>query len=189
MLAGLMIFPIVFAYGLDPAQGPGLIFVTLSTAFGSMPGGAWIGSLFFVLVFLAALTSSLSMLEVTVCRLEEIRGSSRAKMASALGFAIFLFGLLTVFSFNIMEDVRPLKFIGRFADMTTFDLIDYLVTNVMMPIGGLCYAIFIGWLMSREMTKKALGLNDGLLFRSWRFLIRYVVPLAVLVIFITNLSA
>ena len=189
LLAGLMIFPIVFAYGLDPAQGPGLIFVTLSTAFGNMPGGAWIGSLFFVLVFFAALTSSLSMMEVTVSRLEEIKGSSRAKMASALGFAIFLVGLLTVFSFNVLEDVRPLGFIGHFADMSIFELIDYLVTNVLMPIGGLCYAIFIGWLLSRDMTMQALGLQDGLVFRSWRFLIRYVVPIVVLVIFITNLSS
>lgn len=189
LLAGLMIFPIVFAYGLDPAQGPGLIFVTLSTAFGAMPGGAWIGAVFFILIFLAALTSSLSMLEVTVCRLEEVRGSSRAKMASALGFAIFIFGLLTVFSFNVLEDVRPLGFIDRFADMNFFDVIDYLVTNVFMPVGGMCYAIFIGWLLSKEMTMNALGLHDGLLYQSWRFLIRYVVPLAVLVIFLTNLSA
>lgn len=189
LLAGLMIFPIVFAYGLDPAQGPGLIFVTLSTAFGAMPGGAWIGTVFFVLIFLAALTSSLSMLEVTVCRLEEVKGSSRAKMASALGFAIFLFGLLTVFSFNVLEDVRPLGFIDRFADMTFFEVIDYLVTNVFMPVGGMCYAIFIGWLLSREMTMEALGLRDGVLYKTWRFLIRYIVPLAVLVIFITNLSA
>jgi NSS family neurotransmitter:Na+ symporter len=189
LLAGLMIFPIVFAYGLDPAQGPGLIFVTLSTAFGNMPGGAWIGSLFFVLVFFAALTSSLSMMEVTVSRLEEIKGSSRAKMASALGFAIFLVGLLTVFSFNVLKDVRPLGFIGHFADMSIFALIDYLVTNVLMPIGGMCYAIFIGWFLTREMTMQALGLQDGLVYRSWRFLIRYVVPLTVLVIFITNLSS
>ena len=188
ILAGLMIFPIVFAYGLDPAQGPGLIFVTLSTAFGSMPGGAWIGAVFFVLVFLAALTSSLSMLEVSVCRLEEIRGSSRSKMSAALGIAIFLFGLLTVFSFNYLEDIRPLGFIDKFADMTAFDLIDYMVTNIMMPIGGLCYAVFIGWWLSRDMTLQSLGLQDGILYRSWRFLIRYVVPVAVLAIFVTNLA-
>ncbi len=101
LLAGLMIFPIVFAHGLDPAQGPGLIFVTLSTAFGSMPGGAFIGAIFFVLVFLAALSSSLSMLEVSICKLVEKEGRSRSKMAMALGSAIFLFGFLTVWSFNL----------------------------------------------------------------------------------------
>jgi NSS family neurotransmitter:Na+ symporter len=189
LLAGLVIFPIVFAYGLDPAQGPGLIFVTLSTAFGSMPGGAWIGAIFFVLIFLAALSSSIAMLEVAVCRLEEIKGSSRPKMSMMLGSAIFVFGLLTIFSFNVMEDTRPLGFIGRFADMTTFDLIDYVVTNIMMPIGGLFYALFLGWWLSRDMTLQALGLRDGILYRTWRFLIRFVVPVAVLAIFIFNLSA
>lgn len=188
LLAGLMIFPIVFAYDLDPAQGPGLIFVTLSTAFASMPGGTVIGAVFFALVFLAALTSSLSMLEVSVCRLEEIRGSSRAKMAAGLGSAIFLFGLVTVFSFNILESARPLGFIDRFAGMNAFALIDFLVTNIMMPIGGMLYAYFVGWLLSRDMVMQALGLQDGVLFRSWRFLIRYVVPLAVLAIFISNLA-
>ena len=188
LLAGLMIFPIVFAYGLDPAQGPGLIFVTLSTAFASMPGGAFIGAFFFTLIFLAALTSSLSMLEVSVCRLEEIRGASRGKMAVTLGTAIFFFGFLTVFSFNLLEDVRPLGFIERFANMTAFDLIDYLVTNVMLPIGGLLYAVFIGWFLTKDMTLETLGMQDGPLYKTWRFLMRFAVPLAVIAIFVTNLT-
>jgi NSS family neurotransmitter:Na+ symporter len=102
LLAGLMIF------------GPGLIFVTLSTAFGSMPGGTFIGTIFFVLVFLAALSSALSMLEVSICRLVEGKGRSRSKMAVALGSAIFLFGFLTVWSFNLLEDAsaRRCKTVG-----------------------------------------------------------------------------
>lgn len=187
LLAGLMIFPIVFAHGLDPAQGPGLIFVTLSAAFGSMPGGAWIGSIFFVLVFFAALSSSLSMLEVTICRLVERKGTSRLKMSILLGVAIFLFGFLTVWSFNIFEDARPLGFIERFSDMNLFGLLDFLITNVLMPIGALLYSIFIGWWLSRDMTMQALGLQDALLFRTWRFLMRYVAPAAILAIFIANL--
>jgi len=187
LLAGLMIFPIVFAYGLDPAQGPGLIFVTLSTAFGSMPGGAFIGSIFFILVFLAALSSSLSMLEVSICRLVERKGSSRSKMAIILGFAIFLFGFITVWSFNIFEDARPLGFIERFSDMNPFGLLDFLITNVLMPIGALLYSVFIGWWLSKDMTMHALGLQDGWLFRGWRFLMRYVAPVAILAIFVFNL--
>ena len=187
LLAGLMIFPIVFANGLDPAQGPGLIFVTLSTAFGSMPGGAFIGAVFFALVFLAALSSALSMLEVSICRLVEGKGRSRSKMAVALGSAIFLFGFLTVWSFNLLEDARPLGFIGRFSDMTPFDLIDFIVTSVMLPVGAMLYAVFIGWWLSKDMTMQALGLQDGFLFRTWRFLIRYVAPAAILAIFVSNL--
>ncbi len=187
LLAGLMIFPFVFAYDLDPAQGPGLIFVTLSAAFGNMPGGVFIGTIFFVLVFLAALSSSLSMLEVSICRLIEGEGRSRSKMAVALGSAIFLFGFLTVWSFNVLEDARPLGFIERFSDMSPFGLIDFIITNVLMPVGAMLYAVFIGWWLSKDMTMQALGLQDGLLFRGWRFLMRYVVPAAILAIFVSNL--
>jgi NSS family neurotransmitter:Na+ symporter len=187
LLAGLMIFPIVFAYNLDPAQGPGLIFVTLSTAFANMPAGSLIGAVFFTLIFLAALTSSLSMLETSVSRLEEIKGSSRPKMAMALGSAIFLFGFLTVFSFNYLADVHPLGFMKMFENKTVFDLIDFLTLNIIMPLGGLTYAIFVGWWLTKEMKMETLGLQDALLFKSWHFLIRYVVPIAVVVIFISNL--
>jgi len=187
LLAGLMIFPIVFAYGLDPAQGPGLIFVTLSTAFSNMPAGSFIGAVFFSLIFLAALTSSISMLETSVSRLEEIEGSSRPQMAMLLGSAIFLFGILTVLSFNTLADVYPLGFIKMFENKTAFDLIDFLTLNILMPLGGLTYAVFVGWWLTKEMAMETLGLKDQLLFKTWRFLIRYVVPIAVIAIFISNL--
>ena len=187
LLAGLMIFPIVFAYDLDPAQGPGLIFVTLSTAFGSMPGGAFIGTVFFILVFFAALSSSISMLEVCVSRFVEGEDRSRRKTAVITGIAIFFVGFLTLLSFNVLENVRPLGFIGRFSGMTPFDLLDFLITNVLMPMGAMAYAIFIGWFLSRDMTLQALGLQDTALFRFWRFLMRYVVPLVILAIFLSNL--
>jgi len=184
LLAGVMIFPIVFAYGLDPAEGPGLIFVTLSTAFGNMPGGAFIGCTFFVLVFLAALTSALSMLEVQISRLEENEGANRAKMAIVLGSAIFLFGILTVLSFNTLSDVRPLAGIEMFSERNIFELIVYLAANVLMPIGALLYAVFVGWWLSKEITMDALGLNDGFVYKSWRFLIRYLAPIAIALIFV-----
>jgi NSS family neurotransmitter:Na+ symporter len=188
LLAGLMIFPIVFQYGLDPAQGPGLIFVTLSTAFGNMPGGAIIGSIFFVLVFLAALTSSLSMLEVSICRLVEGQNRSRPKMAIGLGFAIFLFGFVTVWSFNLLEDARPLGFIDRFSEMNPFNLIDFTVNNVFLPLGALLYSIFIGWRLTKEMTMESLNVGDGWPLRIFRFLMRYFAPVAILILFVTNLS-
>lgn len=187
LLAGLMIFPIVFAFDLDPAEGPGLLFVTLSTAFGSMPGGTFIGTVFFVLVFFAALTSALSMLEVSICRLVERKGASRAKLAWQLGFAIFLFGSLMALSFNRLADVKPLAMFEPFANSTIFDLVVYAVTNVVMPLGALFYAIFIGWVLSRETTLQAIGIEDGVIYNTWRVLIRYLAPIAIGVIFITNL--
>ena len=187
LLAGLMIFPIVFAFGLDPAEGPGLLFVTLSTAFGSMPGGTIIGTVFFVLVFFAALTSALSMLEVSICRLVERKGASRAKMSVLLGSAIFLFGSVAALSFNYLADFKPLAMFEPFANSTIFDLIVYAVTNVVMPLGALFYAIFIGWVLSREITLKGMDIEDGLIYKTWRMLIRYLAPVAIAVIFITNL--
>lgn len=187
LIAGLMIFPIVFAYGLDPSEGPGLIFVTLSTAFGNMPGGAFIGAVFFLLVFLAALTSALSMLEVQICRLAEPEGRSRTTVSILLGTAIFLFGILTVLSSNVLADVRLLGGIERFSDATVYDLIDFLVTNIMLPLGGLLYAVFVGWVLSREATLRGLGLRDGPAYTAWRFLVRYLAPFVIGLIFVTNL--
>ena len=186
LLAGLMIFPIVFAHDLDPTQGPGLIFVTLSTAFGNMPGGAIIGAVFFTLVFVAALSSSLSMLEVCVSRFAESDSISRPKAAVMAGIAIFFVGFITLGSFNVMEDVRLLGSIERFANMTPFDLLDFAITNVLMPVGAMLYAIFIGWFLTSDLVLTALSIPDGRLFQSWRFLMRYVVPIAILAIFVSN---
>lgn len=189
LLSGLMIFPMVFAYGLDPGEGPGLIFVTLSTAFGQMPGGAFIGAVFFTLVFLAALSSSLSMLEVCVSRFSESDTVSRPKASILTGIAIFFVGFITLGSFNFMEDVRLLGSIERFANMTPFDLLDFLITNVLMPTGAMLYAIFIGWFLTNDLTMSVLRIEDGVAFRTWRFLMRYVVPIAILAIFVFNLTA
>ncbi len=189
LLSGLMIFPIVFAYGLDPTQGAGLIFVTLSTAFGTMPGGALIGAAFFILVFLAALSSSLSMLEVCVSRFAEKEGVSREKAAVLAGIAIFFVGFITLGSFNVMEDVRPLGSFLRFREMSPFEVLDFAITNVLMPTGAMLYAIFIGWFLTSDLAAKVLGLRGGALFHVWRFLMRYVVPLGILAIFVSNLTA
>ena len=189
LLAGLMIFPIVFANDLDPTQGPGLIFVTLSTAFGNMPGGAVIGAVFFTLVFLAALSSSLSMLEVCVSRFSESDSMSRSTAAVLAGITIFFVGFITLGSFNVIEDVRLLPSIPQFADMTPFDLLDYAITNVLMPVGAMLYAIFIGWFLTSDLVLRALAIPDGMLFRSWRFLMRFVVPIAIMGIFVSNFTS
>ncbi|MEO0974720.1 MAG: sodium-dependent transporter, partial [Pseudomonadota bacterium] len=115
LLAGLAIFPIVFQYGINPAQGPELIFVALSTAFGQMAGGSIVGAVFFLLVFVAALTSAIGMLELMTSRAEETPGLSRTAMAPVIAAGAFVFGLLTVFSFNLLGNFHPLDFIPRFA--------------------------------------------------------------------------
>ena len=187
LLAGLAIFPLVFANNLDPGGGPGLIFVTLSTAFAKMPGGALIGSAFFLMLIFAALTSSISMLETMTARFIEIKGMTRTKVAVMIGSGTFLAGLVTVFSFSSWENVYLLDWIPAFAGKTPFDLIDYVVTNIMMPLGGMLYALFAGWWLSKETSIYEMDIGEGALFKLWLLLVRIVAPLAVAAVFVFNL--
>ena len=187
LLAGLAIFPIVFAYGLDPTEGAGLLFVTLSTAFAQMPGGSIIGAAFFLMLIFAALTSLISMLETMTARANEVRGVSRTTAATLIGTASFLFGIVTILSFSGWSDVRLLGGFETFASMNPFDLIVYLVQRVIMPIAGVLYAVFVGWWLPRSQALEEIGLEDGAVFKLWMLLVRVVAPLAVAVVFVFNL--
>ncbi len=188
LLAGLAIFPIVFANGMEPGAGPGLIFQTLPLAFGNIPGGSFFGALFFILLVFAAWTSGISLLEPLVEWLEEHRGISRLTSAVAGGLAVWLLGLVTVFSLNVWSDFTPLGMFASFEGKTLFDLLDYLTANIMLPLTGLLVAIFTGWVMSRSSTREELGLENGYGFWLWRTLVRYVAPVGVLIVFVYNLS-
>lgn len=179
LLSGLAIFPIVFANGLDPAEGPGLLFVTLPIAFGQMPAGALFGAMFFLLVLVSALTSSIAILEPIVSWAEEHRWLRRGPAAVIAGAAAWLVGLATVFSFNLWAGWFPLGRFERFRESTVFDLIDYLTSNLLLPLGGVLIALFVGWALSAETTREELGLGDSRVFRTWRFTLRYVTPIAV----------
>ncbi len=188
MMAGLIVFPLVFANGLDPAEGPGLVFVSLPLAFGHMPAGSFFAAFFFVLLFFAAITSSISMLEPIVAWARErfgIRRQVSAMLAGALAWAI---GIATVLSFNVWSDVHPLQAFDTFADKTVFDLLDYFVSNVLLPLSAMLLALFAGWLMSSESVREELGWRDGPMFALWRWAARLVAPLAVALVFVTNLA-
>ena len=187
LLAGLAIFPVVFASGLAPNSGPGLIFVTMPVAFGQMPAGILFGTLFFLLLCFAAITTGIGMLEPVVSWLEEHQGMKRSTMAIVTGVACWAVGLASVLSFNIWSEVYPLSFIPAFAEKTVFDLLDFIIANILIVIGGLLIAIFAGWAMSRASTVDELGLGDGKVYKIWRFLIRYIAPLALLGVFMSNL--
>ncbi|NKF22616.1 sodium-dependent transporter [Solimonas marina] len=189
LVSGLSIFPLVFQYGLEPAQGPGLIFVTLPVAFAQMPGGAVFGALLFMLLSFAALTATIVMLETIVAFLEEYSTRSRPLLAWLTGLALWLAGMLTVFSFNRWQGVHPLRWIGLSSDKTFFDVLDYLTSNLMMPLGGLLVALMAGWALSRDVVCRELRLGNGPAFRLWYVSVRYVVPVAVLVIFISIQSS
>lgn len=184
LLAGLAIFPIVFAAGLDPAGGPGLTFVVLPVAFGGMAGGSFFATLFFILFFFAAVTSSIAMLEPVVSWLEEHQGFQRFKVACFSGSAVWLIGLASVFSFNIWQDFKPLSIIPVFKDRNIFQILDFLIANLMLPANALLIALFAGWIISHKILYQELGFQDQWRFRGWLIPVRYVAPVALTATFI-----
>ncbi|MGB0665169.1 MAG: sodium-dependent transporter [Pontibacterium sp.] len=187
LLAGLAIFPLVFANGLEAGAGPGLIFQTLPLAFGQMTGGVLFGTIFFILLSIAAITSAISLLEPITSWIEENMSLSRMMAASISGFLIWALGLLTVVSLNVWSDVHPLGMFERFEGKTFFDLFDFATTNLMMPLGGLAIAIFFGWFMSKSAGQEQLGLGNGFAYKLFMFVLRFITPAAVLVVFLYNL--
>ncbi len=181
LLAGLVIFPLVFANGLDPASGPGLIFQTLPLAFGAMPGGPIVAAIFFLLLTCAAWTSAISLIEPPVAWLMESRGLSRPVAALLVGGTIWALGFGTVLSFNVWSDFR-------FWRGTYFDNLDFVTSNIMLPLSGLAIIIFGGWVMARISTADELDPSAGPWYRLWRFLARYVSPVAVALIFLNAIG-
>ena len=180
LLAGLMIFPLVFGNSLDPGSGPGLIFRTLPTAFADMPGGTVFGAMFFVLLAFAAVTSLIAIIEPIVRFAEGKWNMKRRNGVLVFGMLAWAIGLLTVFSFNIWADVHPLGHFKAFEGKTAFDLIDYFTANLMMPLGGILMALFVGWLVKPSVLAEDLSFGGRLLANAWLWMIRVVVPLAIL---------
>lgn len=179
ILVGLVIFPLVLSYGLEPAEGPGLVFVTLPIAFGQMPAGAIFGALFFFLMSIAAITSSIGMLEPPVSYLVEHRGFRRAPATIGLGSLIWLCGIPALMSFNRLSEFRPIA--GR----NVFDLMDFFTANLVIPVGGFLLAVYAGWVLSGDALRDELGLTDSPWFPRLRFLLRYVAPVAIALVFVT----
>ena len=190
LLAGLAIFPIIFAHSLEPSGGPGLVFMTLPIVFGSVTGGAILGSFFFLLLSFAALTSALCMLEAPASYLVDQWRWQRRWATLAVGGLVWTLGLLCVFSFSLLSEVRPLGGIAYFASMTFFDLFDFVVTRVLSPVIGACIALFVGWVVTRKISADELDVDGGQLsYRLWLFSVRYLVPMVLLVLCYTLLTS
>jgi len=181
LLVGLVIFPLVLSYGLEPGEGPGLVFVTLPIAFGQMPAGAFFGALFFALMSIAAVTSAIGMLEPQVSWLVERTSMRRAAVALAVGAFVWICGLPVLLSFNRLADFRPIA--GR----NTFELMDFFTANLVIPLGGFLIAVFSGWALSSDSLRDELGLEDAGWFEGLRFILRYVAPVAIAFVFATAL--
>ncbi|MFQ3334286.1 MAG: NSS family neurotransmitter:Na+ symporter [Woeseiaceae bacterium] len=182
LLAGLAIFPIVFANDLNPGEGPSLIFITLPIAFGSMPGGHLIGILFFILLIFAAFTSTMGMLEPIVAWLEEKYPGKRRILSIIAGFAIWLFALGSILSFSTMADIKPLAFLN--IDRNFFGIIDFTVANLLLPINALLIAAFSGWVIKDSVLKEQFSKDTSNWRIYWRFTNRFIAPIAIGIVLI-----
>ena len=180
LLAGLAIFPIVISFGISPeGGGPGLIFTSLPLAFEAMPGGIVYGLAFFALLFVAAWTSSISLLEPATAYMVE-RGRSRRSAALMMAGLCWALGLVTVFSFNIWSHVRML-------DRDLMGLIELVANDIMLPLGGLLIALFAGWVLKDSILREQLAGMPAWGFTVWRWLLRVLCPLLVLAVLLNAL--
>jgi NSS family neurotransmitter:Na+ symporter len=183
IIAGLAIMPAVFAFGIEPGQGPGLVFVTVPGILMQLPLGALFATIFFAILAVAALTSAISLLEVmTAFMTEEFRLHRRAGVA--VSFAIV--AVLGVLASLSMNPTLKLDLFGKNA----FDLMDYVSSNILLPTGGLLIVLFAGWKLAPADLRDELTAGGGMrpwLYRTTRFLLRYIVPVGILAIFLSNL--
>ncbi|WP_299234118.1 sodium-dependent transporter [uncultured Halomonas sp.] len=179
LLAGMAIFPIVFANGLSPGEGPGLIFVTLPLAFGNMAWGTILGLAFFLLLTFAALTSAISLLEPTVELLEERTPLSRVAATLVAGVAVWVLGIAALMSFNVWDEFLILG-------LNVFDFLDTLTSKFMLPLTGLGAILFVAWRLDRDSVINELGLSAGQA-QVWQVVSRVVAPIGVVVVFVYGL--
>lgn len=181
LLAGLVIFPAVFNNGLDPAAGAGLIFQTLPVAFAQMPGGYLFSVLFFLILSVAGITSMVGLVESVTAWLEDRFGLSRHHSAVLVVGSIAVFSILSILSYNVLAE---LNLGGRNFN----DTLDYFSNQILLPLGGLLIACFAGWAMNKEASRDELHSLNATTYELWHFLIRFVVPPAVAIIFVMGIS-
>lgn len=183
VLAGLAIFPIVFAYGIEPGDYKEVVFRALPIAFANMPLGGLVGFLFFLLFGFAAITSTVGLLEVSVSWMVERRKWSRMASAFILTAIFWVVGILSVLSFNVLSKFHPLEAFAYFKTMTFLDLFDFLVSHILLGVGGFLFALFAGWKLSKKLTEMEIGFSSRTSYRWWLITVRYIAPLVILALF------
>lgn len=181
LLAGLAIFPAVFSFGFEPAEGPGLLFVVLPAVFDKMPFGAFFLFIFLLLFLFATFTSAFSMLEIIVAAITKGSRTKRNKVTWLTGILIFIVGIPAALSYGVLSDFTIF-------DKTVFDLSDYLVSNILMPIGALLISIFVAFKVPKKILLEEISAgsnsNGKKLFAIWFLIIKYVAPIAIIIVFL-----
>ncbi|MCH2273998.1 sodium-dependent transporter [Thalassospira sp.] len=183
VMAGLLILPAVFAFGFDPSAGPGLTFITLPAVFAHMPMGSVFAFMFFLLLGIAALTSAVSILEVVVAYFVDDRGISRKSASIVVGVIIFLLGIPSSLSLGIM---------GEFTifGLGFFDLMDYISSKLLLPIGGLFISLFVGWIVW-DKAKEDIAAHNSVVpgwINAWGIIVKFIAPLAIAFILLKGLG-
>ena len=187
MLAGFVIFPLVFAFGLAPSEGAGLIFQTLPLAFGQMAGGQFFGAVFFLLLIVAALSSCLGGAEAVVSWVDERWQVPRKKGVLYFVGTIWLIGITTILSLGEWSDFYPLSFVPALAEETIFDLLEWFAANILLLIGAALTSIFFGWLVPKKTKLDGMGISDGRFYAFANTMMRYVIPPVLLVALVLGL--
>jgi neurotransmitter:Na+ symporter, NSS family len=177
LLVGLAIYSLVFANHLQPDAGPGLIFKTLPIAFGQMPGGSFIATLFFILVAFAAWTSAISLVEPAIAWITENTKIKRGTSCLALGLVVWLLGVAVLLSFNEWKDIKIIF------NLNIFETLDKLTSAILLPLGGLLMAIFAGYFMKNKHAQEELDLKDNA-FKLWRLTNNIIAPIAIFAVFL-----
>lgn len=180
LCSGLAIFPLVFSHALAPESGPGLMFHALPIAFSHMPGSQLIGACFFILLFFAAWTSSISLGEPLVALLHERWHIARKWGSLYIGLFAWCLGLFSVFSFNIWQDIKI------FGKWDIFTLITDIPINILLPIGAILFCIFAGWVMKEQDLREEFQVHSPLIYHIFRVSVRYLAPIGILIVFVAN---
>jgi NSS family neurotransmitter:Na+ symporter len=181
LLAGLMIFPLVFRYGLDPAGGVGLIFKVLPVAFGQLPYGSLVGGLFFLLLSVAAITSMVGFVEPLVATFARVKAISRIRSAFYVTSSLVAVSLVSILSYSTWSELR-------LWGLDLNGITDFISNQVMLPLGGLMIAVFAGWVVSKQVLADEIQFSAPWQFSLWHGLIKGLLPIAILVILISGLA-
>lgn len=184
IMAGIIIFPAVFSYGATPSEGPTLVFEVLPSIFATMPGGYFWAVMFFVLLFFASITSTISMSEISIAFFTEEYHLSRKKATILTTSIAIIFGMLCALSFGVLSDIQLFG-------MTIFNFFDYVSSNILLPLGGITFSIFVGWFVDKKFIRDQLTNHGTIKVRTFKillFLIRFVAPASITLIFLYGLN-